>query len=227
MSAPRSALGPGRVDGPGGFVECLGRVGVVDQDALVGGVDGLGGAWPVGAQLGGAGAGGGDLPDEGGQLRVLVRELFGGCGVAGDGGALPAMYSWFSAATNAFRRAAAFSCFSSSPVIGTVHTSPPRGATGSVPASGTGMVTTSQSRSGVSSSRPAMFQGPLTTMATLPALNWSITSPWPQLTTERETRPSRTRSAQKREASITPSPSRSVSSPPSDHMKGRNCQVPS
>src|SRR5699024_12590406 len=53
------------------------------------GVDGLGGARPVGSQLGGAGAGGGDLPDEGGQLRVLVRELFGGCGVAGDGGALP------------------------------------------------------------------------------------------------------------------------------------------
>ena len=137
------------------------------------------------------------------------------------------MKSWCSGATKAFRSSAARACFSSSPVIGTVHTSPPSGAIDASPVEGTGSVATPQSRSGVSARRPAMFQGPLTTIAAFPALNWSIASPCPQFTTERDATPSRTRSAHSWEAPRTPSPRRSVSSPPLDHMKGMNWKVPS
>jgi hypothetical protein len=72
-----------------------------------------------------------------------------------------------------------------------------------------------------------MFHGPLTTIAAFPALNWSIASPCPQLTTEREAEPSCRSWDQNSAAPATSGVARSFSSPPLDHMNGMNWNVPS
>ncbi len=69
--------------------------------------------------------------------------------------------------------------------------------------------------------------GPLIIIAVLPAMNWSLTSDWVQLTTLCDAEPSFTRSVQSWSASAVSGVAMSFSSPPFDHMKGRNCQVPS
>lgn len=112
-----------------------------------------------------------------------------------------------------------------SPVCGTVHSSPPRGATAGLPASGTGIWATAQLTS--DSSKVVVSQGPSTTMAALPEVNCSPTSVCDQLSTLWEADPLLTRSTHSWRAAAACGVAMSVSSAPADQKKGRNCQEPS
>ena len=111
------------------------------------------------------------------------------------------------------------------PVWGTVHTSPPSGAIRVSPALGTGISATAQLISDWS--KVMVCHGPLMTMAALPEVNCSPTSPCPQFRTPEEADPSLTRSTHSWRAPAADDEAMSVSSAPLDQKKGRNCQEPS
>ena len=130
--------------------------------------------------------------------------------------------SWFSWELRQLSTRPAARSRSRSSFLGTVITVPPTGGTGSRPASGTGIAATAQSTSSWASST-GTCQGPLIIMAALPDRNWSLTSCWFQLTTEREAEPESTSSFQSVSAATPPVPSvRFASSPPADQKNGRN-----
>jgi len=64
-------------------------------------------------------------------------------------------------------------------------------------------------------------------MAALPAANWSATSACDHVTVDCEREPWSSRSLTSCSASAVSGVSMSFSSPPLDHMNGKNCQVPS
>jgi len=69
--------------------------------------------------------------------------------------------------------------------------------------------------------------GPLTIIAALPAMNWSLTSDWVQVTTDLETEPDVTRFCSSVSAATAWGESSCLRSAPPVQKNGSNCQVPS
>ena len=132
---------------------------------------------------------------------------------------------WFSSVFMHLTNSAALLIFALLPVCGTVHASPPSGAVEVWPALLIGNETTPKLT--FAFSRLEICHGPLSIIAALPAMNWSLTSPWLQVTTLLDDTPLSTRSFHSASASATCGSLSLVSSPPLVHIGGRNCHAPS